>query len=104
MNTWGTVAGEPDEPLPDDWVIGDKHQATRAITIRKAPVDIWPWLSQLGHGAGLYVCDYILNGGRSSADYLLDEPAPLLIGNSHPKLGKVAGYEKDRYITWIRRG
>jgi len=36
-----------------------------AITIRRSPHDVWPWLAQMGAGrAGWYGYDFIDNGGQ----------------------------------------
>jgi hypothetical protein len=51
--TWGATDQESDDRLPgDDLIVHADLTATRAITIR-APADhVWPWIAQLGAGAG----------------------------------------------------
>jgi GNAT superfamily N-acetyltransferase len=51
--TWGTLAGEADAPLPgDDVVPGARVVATRGVGIAAPPRAVWPWLVQLGYGRG----------------------------------------------------
>jgi len=47
---------------------------THAITIRRPPRDVWPWLVQMGAGrAGWYSYDFIDNGGQPSAERVIPE-------------------------------
>ena len=51
--TWGTLAGESDEPLPgDDLLPAAAVVATRGVGIGAPPRAVWPWLVQLGFGRG----------------------------------------------------
>lgn len=51
--TWGTLAGEADRPLPGDGLLpGASVVATRGIGIAAPPRDVWPWLLQLGYRRG----------------------------------------------------
>jgi hypothetical protein len=65
---WGATAAELLSPLPEDDIVANPaFDATRAITIRARPEEIWPWLVQMGYGrAGFYGYDLIENpgGGR----------------------------------------
>jgi hypothetical protein len=58
---WGATQTEIQMKLPgDDSVFYPKIQATRAITIRGQPKDIWPWLVQVGYRrAGWYSYDIL---------------------------------------------
>ncbi len=60
---WGTRDTEFDEPLPgDDLITTPNLVATRAITIRALPDQVWPWIAQLGQGrAGFYSYDFLEN-------------------------------------------
>ena len=53
-----------DESIPEP--IGT---LTHAITIRRPPIEVWPWLAEMGAGnrAGWYSYDVIDNGRRGSA-------------------------------------
>lgn len=60
---WGADRREVTSRLPgDDLVTEPDLAATRAITIRARPVDVWPWIAQLGqnHG-GFYSYDALEN-------------------------------------------
>jgi hypothetical protein len=58
-----------------------------AITIRRAPRDVWPWLAQMGSGrAGWYAYDFIDNGGHRSAERILPEYQNIGVGSVFPAL------------------
>ena len=56
--------------MPGDELLDQpSFQATRAISIRAPPEDVWPWLVQIGYGrAGFYAYDLLdnLGHGRSA--------------------------------------
>lgn len=59
--SWGASDDELARAMPgDDWIARPLYQTTKAITVRAAPEDIWPWLAQLGNGrGGLYSFDWL---------------------------------------------
>jgi uncharacterized protein YndB with AHSA1/START domain len=58
-----------------------------AVTIRRPPHDVWPWLVQMGSGrAGWYAYDFIDNGGHRSADRILPEFHDIKVGTVFPAL------------------
>ena len=65
---WGATAEEISRSMPaDNAVQHPAFDATRAITIRARPEQIWPWLVQMGYGrAGFYGYDLIENPGGGS--------------------------------------
>jgi hypothetical protein len=64
---------------------------THAITIRRAPRDVWPWLAQMGAGrAGWYSYDIIDNGGQHSAARMVPELQHIEVGTTMPTLPGVA--------------
>src|ERR1700756_1574261 len=80
---WGAAAQEVDRAMPgDDLVANPTFVATRAITIRGRPEDIWPWLWKRGYNrAGFYGYDLIENLGsktgiRSAASIVLELQRP----------------------------
>lgn len=63
----GSVVG--DELCTDATLI-----ATRSITIAASPIDVFPWIRQMGLGrAGWYSYDWIDNFGRKSATSIHDD-------------------------------
>ena len=47
-------------------------EATRAVTIRGRPEDIWPWIVQIGYKrAGFYSYDRLDHDGIPSAERIL---------------------------------
>src|ERR1700693_4460803 len=60
---WGATDEEIAAAHPGDDLIGDANvTATRAITIRRSPDVVWPWIAQLGQGrGGFYSYDFLEN-------------------------------------------
>ncbi|HUW16213.1 MAG TPA: SRPBCC family protein, partial [Actinomycetes bacterium] len=60
---WGATSDEVGMPLPGDELLGTADLvATRAVSIRAAVEDVWPWLAQMGQGhGGLYSYDWVEN-------------------------------------------
>lgn len=87
---WGASEQEVKRPMPGDEL--DPHPtflATRAITIKGTPEDIWPWLLQMGYGrAGYYGYDLLENLGSPrgirSADQILPEFQRFKVGDEVP--------------------
>jgi len=72
---------------------------TRAITIEVPPERVWPWLAQLGRGAGFYSFDRLDNGGRTSARRVVSwipEPA---VGDA-TATGYLRRVEPGIGLTW----
>ncbi|MGE5285712.1 MAG: SRPBCC family protein [Micromonosporaceae bacterium] len=61
--TWGATADEVRRGMPGDELLPVPDLlATRAVTIKAAPIAIWPWLVQMGSGrGGAYSYDWIEN-------------------------------------------
>jgi|HubBroStandDraft_6_1064221.scaffolds.fasta_scaffold1334223_1 hypothetical protein len=64
----GATTEEIRRSMPgDDLVANPNFVATRAITIRGRPEDIWPWIARMGFDrAGYYGYDLIENIARAS--------------------------------------
>jgi hypothetical protein len=58
---WGASDEEVHGAMPGDELVPDAHfSATRGITVRAQPEQIWPWLAQIGYGrAGFYAYDFL---------------------------------------------
>jgi hypothetical protein len=84
---------------------------THAITIRRAPRDVWPWLVQMGAGsrAGWYSYDRLDNGRQPSAMRIVPELQHPSIGSIFPALpGVTDGFtllaiDPERMLTlgWL---
>jgi hypothetical protein len=60
---WGATDEEVADTMPgDDLLVHSDLTATRAITIRRGPDGVWPWIAQLGQGrGGFYSYDALEN-------------------------------------------
>ena len=60
---WGATDAEISDSQPgDDLIVNADVTATRAITIRRSPDAVWPWIAQLGQGrGGFYSYDRLEN-------------------------------------------
>jgi hypothetical protein len=109
-----SVRADPSErtrTLPGDGLIeAPLGEVTHAITIRRPPHDVWPWLAQMGAGrAGWYSYDFIDNGGRPSAERILPEFQSIATGTLFPALPgvtdafKVLQYEPEHSLVlgWV---
>jgi hypothetical protein len=82
QHRWGASDDEVARAMPGDEIIPGAASTTRAITVRAAPEQIWPWLVQIGFGrAGWYSYDWIDNDGQPSAEELLPEHQHLEVGD-----------------------
>jgi len=74
-------------PLPGDALIPEPIASlTHAITIRRPPCDVWPWLVQMGAGtrAGWYSYDFIDNRRHRSADRVVPDLQTIAVGVLFP--------------------
>ncbi len=76
--------------LPGDELLKEPiGSVTHAITIRRPPREVWPWLVQMGSGrAGWYSYGFIDNGGRRSAQEILPQFQHVSVGDVFPALPK----------------
>src|ERR1700733_2875779 len=89
---WGATGRESRESLPGDDLIADPDlTATRAIPIRAAAGQVWPWIAQLGQGrGGFYSYDYLENlvgCDLHNADKVVPEWQSIAVGDAlrlHP--------------------
>ena len=100
---WRATAAERAKALPGDAYFSDRSPAylvmTRAVSIAAPPHIVWPWLAQLGRGAGWYSVDRLDNGGRTSARHIVSWVPPPQIGDA-----SAVGYLRDvtpgTALTW----
>jgi hypothetical protein len=110
---WGATDEEVARVMPGDGIVHRAgYVATRAVTIRATPADVWPWLVQIGSGrAGWYSYDRLDNGGLPSAREILpafqsldvDQLVPMVPGD------EVGVWVKEvepgrRLLWWDRKG
>jgi hypothetical protein len=100
---WGSTPPERAAAMPgDDWL--DSGPAarvvmTRAISISNPPEKVWPWLAQLGRGAGWYSVDWLDNGRRRSAQHIvtwIPDPRP----GDAAAIGYLRHVDEGRAIAW----
>jgi len=83
---WGATDAEIAAVQPGDELIANANvTATRAITIRRSPEVVWPWIAQLGQGrGGFYSYDKLenfLGFDIHSADRVVPEWQQLEVGD-----------------------
>ena len=107
---WGATEEEAARQLPYDEIVADPTwNATRALTVRARPGQIWPFLVQIGWGrAGWYGYDLVDNGGRPSTWDVLPEHQHLEVGTEFPMSPYTAmvcaDFEENRWMLWRGKG
>lgn len=107
---WGATPAEIARSMPEDQAVdAPAFDATRAITIRATPEQIWPWLVQMGFGrAGFYGYDLIENLGSGTGIRSARTLVPAL---QNPQPGDVlpisvaatlafGSIERNRFLIW----
>jgi len=105
---WGATDEEVARAMPgDDVVQHPTFDATRAVTVKARPEEIWPWLAQIGiTRAGWYSYDLIDNLGRPSARRIIPELQHVAVGDVIPmspdgKQGlRVKAFEPNQWMLW----
>jgi hypothetical protein len=100
---WGATPAEiASAGTGDDWldgVDGSRLRMTRAISIEAPPEAVWPWLAQMGRGAGWYSYDRLDNGGRASARHIVRWIPDPLVGDA-AAIGYIRHLEPGKEIAW----
>jgi len=105
---WGATDEEfAREMMGDEIVSRPSFHATRSVTIRARPEEIWPWLVQIGSKrAGWYSIDWMDNAGIPSARHIIPEFQHIKVGDFIPftpdgKNGMwVKAFETSHWILW----
>ena len=106
---WGATAEEYGATMPGDEYFEEEPRGsnmivmTRAIDLDAPPETVWPWLAQMGRGAGFYSYDRIDNGGKPSARHIVSwipEPA---LGDSSA-IGYLRRIETGELLVWWTPG
>lgn len=104
---WGATDDEVARSLPGDEIVSrPAFNATRAVTVRARPEEIWPWIVQIGDlRAGFYSYDWFDNRGKPSAERILPELQRLRVGDEIPISSafhmRVQSMDRPRSIVWI---
>jgi hypothetical protein len=93
--------------MPGDDFFTDRARAfvamTRAVSIAAPPTTVWPWLAQLGRGAGWCSWDLLDNGRLPSARHIVSWIPPIQLGDASP-IGYVRRLVDGSEITWWASG
>jgi hypothetical protein len=104
---WGATPEERAEHMPGDEYLEGGPPArvamTRAVSIDATPETLWPWLAQLGRGAGFYSLDRLDNGGRMSARHVVSWIPPPRPGDA-AAIGYLRKVVPGSQITWWAPG
>jgi hypothetical protein len=96
---WGATPEEMARAMPGDSLVANPtFCATRAVTIRGRPEDIWPWIAQMGYGrAGFYGYDLIENLGSERGIRSAQQILPEL---QHPAVGDRVYMSRIAYLSF----
>ena len=107
---WGATADEVAATMPGDGLLPHaQYRCTRAITIAAPPVEVWPWLVQVGYRRGGWYADDLLdNFGRPSTREILPELQDLHVGQylawgpraSERTAFRVDGFVAPEWLLW----
>ncbi len=100
---WGSTPAERARRMPgDEWLEGGPRARvamTRGVSIEAPPERVWPWIAQLGRGAGWYSIDALDNGRRVSAWHIVSWiPAPRL--GDATAIGYVRHIDTGGSLAW----
>lgn len=104
---WGSTAQERAREMPGDAYLNGGPRArvtmTRAISIH-APVErVWPWVCQLGRGAGWYSIDWLDNGRKTSAWHIVSWIPEPRLGDA-TAIGYLRHIDAGRSLAWWHDG
>ncbi len=104
---WGATDEEVHQTMPGDEYLADRSERrvvmTRAINLNAEPQVVWPWLAQLGRGAGYYSFDLLDNGGKASARHIVGWIPPPRLGDA-AAIGYLRHLEPERALVWWVKG
>ena len=100
---WGSTSDERASRKPgDDYLEGGRGSRvvmTRAISISATPESVWPWISQLGRGAGWYSVDWLDNGRKVSAWHIVSWIPEPQLGDA-TAIGYLRYVNTGQSLTW----
>jgi len=100
---WGSTPAESVCELPGDEYLEGGPAArvtmTRSITIGAPPERVWPWIAQLGRGAGWYSIDWLDNGRKTSAWHIVSWIPEPRLGDA-TATGYLRHLDVGRSLAW----
>lgn len=104
---WGSTSEERAREMPgDDYLEGGpsaRVAMTRAVSVDAPPDRVWPWIAQLGRGAGWYSVDWLDNGRRPSAWHIVSWIPEPRLGDA-TAIGYLRRIEPGRVLVWWADG
>jgi len=104
---WGSTSAERRRKMAGDEYLAEgptTHvEMTRAVSIKDTPERVWPWIAQLGRGAGWYSIDWLDNGGKVSAKHLVSWIPEPRLGDA-TAIGYLRHIETGRALAWWVEG
>jgi hypothetical protein len=105
---WGATDDEVKYTMPGDDIVQKPHfVATRAVSIKAPPAEVWKWIIQIGSArAGFYSIDLIDNANVPSARNILPKYQKIINDYFIPftpnqKHGMwVKAYQEPKYVLW----
>lgn len=105
---WGATSEEVRRAMPgDDIVEAPSFDATRSVTIKASPSDIYPWIAQMGlNRAGWYSYDLLDNLGRKSVEEILPAFQNAQVGTLIPMSPDnnygmwIKDFERNKWMLW----
>jgi hypothetical protein len=106
--TWGATEHEISQSLPGDDIVKKPHfAATRAVSIKAPPAEVWKWIIQIGSArAGWYSIDLVDNANVPSSREILPAYQKIEVDYFVPftpdqKNGMwVKDFKEPEYILW----
>lgn len=100
---WGSTPQERATEMPGDEYLAGGPPArvamTRAISIGAPPERVWPWVAQLGRGAGWYAVDWLDNGRKTSARHIVSWIPEPRLGDA-TAIGYLRHIDTKRSLAW----
>jgi len=104
---WGSTPEERACAMPGDEYLEASARVrigmTRAIWIDATPARVWPWIAQLGRGAGWYSFDRLDNANRTSAQHLVSWIPEPQLGDA-TAIGYLRHVDRGRSLAWWANG
>jgi hypothetical protein len=104
---WGSTPEERARRLPGDEYLEGGPPArvamTRAISIGAPPERVWPWIAQLGRGAGWYSIEWLDNGRRASAWHIVSWIPEPRLGDA-TAIGYLRQIDPGQALVWWADG